>query len=74
MAGIQITVAGNLARDPELKYTPSGAAVATFTIAANERIRGDDGQWKDGPTSWVRCTAWRDLAEHFTESVSKGDG
>lgn len=73
MAGIHVTVVGNLARDPELKCTPSGAFVATFTIACNERIRGDDGQWRDGPTSWVRCNAWSDLAEHLAESVSKGD-
>ncbi len=73
MAGIQITVTGNLTGDPELKYTPSGAAVATFTVASNERFRGPDGQWQDGPTSFVRCNAWRELGEHIAESAAKGD-
>jgi single-strand DNA-binding protein len=73
MAGIQVTITGNLTGDPELKYTPSGAPVATFTVASNERFRGADGQWQDGPTSFVRCNAWRDLAEHVAESLSKGD-
>ena len=73
MNAINVTVIGNLARDPELRYTPSGAAVASFTVASSKRYRDNAGEWVDGPTSWVRCNAWRDLAEHVAESVSKGD-
>lgn len=73
MSAISVTVSGNLTGDPELKFTPSGAPVAQFTVAANERYRDQSGQWQDGPTSFVRCAAWRDLAEHVAESLSKGD-
>jgi single-strand DNA-binding protein len=73
MAGIQITVIGNLTDDPELRYTPAGVAVATFTVASNERYRDNGGQWQDGPTSFVRCNVWRDLADHAAESLAKGD-
>jgi single-strand DNA-binding protein len=72
MPAIEITVTGNLARDPDLKYTSSGAPVATFTIASTERYQ-ENGEWKDGTTSWVRCNAWRDLAEHVAETFNKGD-
>lgn len=72
MPTIDITVTGNLARDPDLRYTTSGAPVATFTVASTERYQ-QDGEWKDGTTSWVRCSAWRELAEHVAESLSKGD-
>lgn len=72
MPQIEITVCGNLARDPDVKFTPNGVAVAQFTVASNERVRDGDG-WKDGPTSWVRCVAWRDLAEHVADSLNKGD-
>jgi single-strand DNA-binding protein len=73
MTAINVTVIGNLARDPELRYTPTGAAVASFTVASNKRYRDNAGEWRDGPTSWVRCNAWRDLAEHIVESLAKGD-
>lgn len=73
MTAINITVTGNLTGDPELRYTPTGVPAAQFTVASNERYRGDDGQWKDGATSFVRCNAWRDLAEHTAESLAKGD-
>jgi single-strand DNA-binding protein len=73
MTAINITVIGNLTADPELKYTQSGAAVATFTIASNERFKDQSGQWQDGPTSFVRCNAWRDLGEHVAETLTKGD-
>ena len=72
MPAIEITVTGNLARDPDLRYTSQGAPVASFTVASTERYQ-QDGEWKDGTTSWVRCNAWRDLAEHVCESLSKGD-
>jgi single-strand DNA-binding protein len=73
MPAIEITVAGNLARDPELRHTADGTPYAIFTVATSERIRQDDGTWSDGPVSWVRCIAWRELAEHIHDSLAKGD-
>jgi len=73
MPAIDITVVGNLARDPELKETSRGVSLCTFTIAASERHRDDDGTWADGPTTWVRCSAWRDLGEHISATLRKGD-
>lgn len=73
MTAINVTVTGNLTGDPELKFTSSGAPVATFTIASNERYRDQAGQWQDGPVSFVRVNAWRHLAEHVAESAAKGD-
>lgn len=73
MTAINITVTGNLTDDPQLRYTPTGVPAAQFTVASNERYRGDDGQWKDGATSFVRVNAWRELAEHAAESLGKGD-
>ncbi len=61
MPMIEITVVRNLARDPDLRYTPAGASVASFTVASTERCQ-EGCEWKDGTTSWVRCNAWRDLA------------
>jgi single-strand DNA-binding protein len=73
MPAIDVTIVGNLARNPETKVTAGGVTACTFTIASSERYRDGDGQWKDGPTSWVRCCAWRDLADHINESFGKGD-
>jgi single-strand DNA-binding protein len=73
MSAIPITVIGNLTADPELRFTASGAPVASFTIASNERFKDSSGEWKDGPVSFVRCNAWRELAEHVAESLAKGD-
>lgn len=73
MSGINITVTGNMTDDPQVRYTPSGVAVASFSVAVNERYKDESGAWKDGPTSFVRCNAWRDLAEHTAETLSKGD-
>jgi single-strand DNA-binding protein len=58
--------------DPELSYTPNGTAVANFRLAVTPRIKQGDS-WKDGDTSFFRITAWRDLAEHLADSLSKGD-
>lgn len=64
-----ITVVGNLTADPELRHTPSGVAVATFTVASNTRnFDRDSGSWKDGATLFLRCSAWRRLAENIAES------
>lgn len=73
MSASTITVTGNLTSDPELRYTPSGAPVASFSVAVNERYRDQSGEWKDGNTSFFRANCWRDLAEHVAESLSKGD-
>lgn len=68
-----ITVVGNLTADPELKFTPSGAAVANFTIASTPRTyEKESGQWKDGATLFMRCSVWRQTAENAAESLTKG--
>lgn len=67
-----ITLAGNLTADPDLRYTPAGVAVAAFTVASSRRVYdADSGQWKDGDTLFLRCSAWRQLAEHSAESLRK---
>jgi single-strand DNA-binding protein len=71
MPDTHVTLIGNLTDDPELRFTPNGAAVANFRLAVTPRVR-DGEQWKDGDTSFFRVQAWRDLAEHLTESLSKG--
>ncbi|MFF8645021.1 single-stranded DNA-binding protein [Streptomyces sp. NPDC015345] len=68
-----ITVIGNLTADPELKFTDNGAALAKFTIAATPRVFDRDAnQWKDGQATFFRCAAWRQLAEHAADSLTKG--
>lgn len=67
----QISFVGNLGGDPELRFTPSGAAVVNFSVAVVERKRDGD-QWMDGETTWYRCNAWRTLAENVAESLVKG--
>ena len=68
-----ITVAGNLTADPDLRYTQTGVPVAAFTVAASRRTYdSESGQWKDGETLFLRCSAWRHLAEHAAESLTKG--
>jgi single-strand DNA-binding protein len=68
----QITIVGNLTDDPELRYTPNGAAVVNFSVAVTPRIRDDAGGWKDGDTSFFRVNAWRTLAENSAESLTRG--
>jgi single-strand DNA-binding protein len=71
MADTTTTIVGNLTETPELRFTPNGAPVASFTVAVTPRVKdGDD--WKDGETSFFRCTAWRSLAENLAESLTKG--
>ncbi|MFF4350875.1 single-stranded DNA-binding protein [Streptomyces sp. NPDC001530] len=68
-----LTVVGNLTDDPELRFTPSGAALAKFSVASTPRTYDKaSGQWQDGTAMFLRCTAWRDLAEHIAESLTKG--
>ncbi|MDO8106201.1 single-stranded DNA-binding protein [Isoptericola sp. b441] len=68
-----ITVIGNLTADPELRFTPSGAAVANFTIASTPRtFDRQANEWKDGDTLFLRCSIWREAAENVAESLTKG--
>jgi single-strand DNA-binding protein len=66
------TIVGNLTENPELRFTQGGAPVANFTVAVTPRLKDGDG-WRDGETSFLRVTAWRQLAEHAADSLSKGD-
>ncbi len=74
MAGdTTITVVGNLTADPELRFTPSGAAVANFTVASTPRIYDrQSGEWKDGDALFLRCNIWREAAENVAESLTRG--
>src|SRR6266540_4916113 len=72
MADTHVTITGNLTDDPELRFTPTGAPVTNFRIAVTARVR-DGETWRDGDTSFFRVNAWRTLAEHVAESLSKGD-
>lgn len=76
MAGETIlNIEGNLTSDPELRFTPSGSAVANFTIASTPRTFDTQSkEWKDGETLFMRCNAWRDMAENVAESLTKGMG
>ncbi|SFS86293.1 single-stranded DNA-binding protein [Saccharopolyspora flava] len=68
-----ITVVGNLTADPELRFTPSGAAVANFTIASTPRtFDRQSGEWKDGEALFLRCNIWRQAAENVAESLTRG--
>jgi single-strand DNA-binding protein len=67
-----VSLVGNLTDDPEVRFTPQGTTVASFRLAVTPRVKDGEG-WKDGDTSFFRINAWRDLAEHVTDSLSKGD-
>jgi len=68
-----ITVIGNLTGDPELRFTPAGAAVANFTVASTPRtFDRQANEWKDGETLFLRCSIWREAAENVAESLTKG--
>jgi single-strand DNA-binding protein len=66
-----VTLVGNITDDPELRFTPSGAAVANFTVAVNRRIRSGE-QWEDRLDGFFRCSCWREMAENAAESLQKG--
>ena len=74
MAGeTPITVVGNLTADPELRFTPSGAAVANFTVASTPRtFDRQTNEWKDAETLFMRCSVWREAAENAAESLTRG--
>jgi single-strand DNA-binding protein len=68
-----ITVVGNLTADPELRFTPSGAAVANFTVASTPRtFDRQSGEWKDGEALFLRCNVWRQAAENVAETLTRG--
>ncbi|WP_028924328.1 single-stranded DNA-binding protein [Pseudonocardia acaciae] len=68
-----ITVIGNLTADPELRFTPSGAAVANFTVASTPRtFDRQSGEWKDGEALFMRCNIWRQAAENVAETLTRG--
>jgi single-strand DNA-binding protein len=68
-----ITVVGNLTADPELRFTPSGAAVASFTVASTPRtFDRQANEWKDGEALFLRCSIWRQAAENVAESLTRG--
>jgi single-strand DNA-binding protein len=68
-----ITIIGNLTADPELRFTPAGAAVANFTVASTPRIFDRQAnEWKDGDALFMRCNIWRDAAENVAESLTRG--
>lgn len=69
----QITLAGNLVDDPELRFTPSGHPVAKFRVASTPRFRDNQtGEWKDGQALFLTCNAWRNMAENVAESLRRG--
>ena len=68
-----ITVVGNMVADPELRWTPNGAAVASFAVASTPRtFDRQSNEWKDGETLFLRCSIWREAAENVAESLTKG--
>ena len=70
---INVTVVGNLTNDPELRFTPSGAAVASFTVASSSRyLDKATNEWKDADPVFMRCSVWRQYAENVAESLQKG--
>jgi single-strand DNA-binding protein len=70
---VTITVIGNLTNDPELRFTPSGAAVARFSVASTPRILDrQTNEWKDGDPLFLSCNIWRQAAENVAESLQKG--
>lgn len=75
MAGeTYVTVIGNLTSDPELRFTPSGAAVANFTVASTPRkYNSSTSQWEDGEALFLRCNVWRQQAENITEGLTRGN-
>ncbi len=69
----QITIAGNLVDDPELRFTPAGQPVARFRVASTPRFRDNEtGEWKDGDSLFLTCNVWRQAAENVAESLTRG--
>lgn len=73
MSDTTVTILGNMTRDIELRFTPSGKAVGECSIAVNKRVKVGDGTWEDGDPEFYDVTIWGDLAEHAIDSLSKGN-
>lgn len=74
MTDTPITLVGNLVADPDLRHSPSGAAVADFTVASTpRRYNKQTGQWEDGEALFMRCSIWKQAAENLAASLRKGD-
>jgi single-strand DNA-binding protein len=69
----RITLEGRVVADPELRFSPSGVAVAKIRVVANDRRKNDAGEWEDGDTLWMTVTVFKKLAENVAESVAKSD-
>lgn len=68
-----VTIVGTLTRDPEMRYTPSGVSLASFSVAVNERVKNKQtNQWEDGDASFFDCTVFNQQAENVAESLQKG--
>ena len=67
-----MTIIGNLTADPELRFTPSGVAVANFTVASTAKKKNANGEWEDDHTTFLRCAAWEQMAENVAETLTKG--
>ena len=67
-----VTMSGNLTKDPELRFTPAGLAVASFTVACNSKKKDAAGNWQDGDSCFLQVTVWRQTAENVAESLRKG--
>ena len=72
MSLCKMMLIGNLGRDPEMRYTPSGRPVTQFTIAVNRNTKNQSGEWVE-ETEWFRITAWGNLAERTAENLRKGN-
>lgn len=69
----QITIVGNICNEVDLRFTPSGAAVANFTVASTPRTYNKSkGEWEDGDALFLRCSIWKEQAEHVAESLVRG--
>lgn len=66
-----VTLVGNVAAEPDMRFLPSGVGVCNFSLACTPRVKDGDS-WTDGETMWVRCAAWRELGENVVESLDKG--
>lgn len=70
---VNVSFTGRLVADPELRFTAAGVAVAGFRVAVSERVKNDQtGAWEDGKTTFLSCSAWRDMGENVAEYLAKG--
>ena len=73
ISGVQVTIVGNIGADPEMRYTPTGQAVTSFSVGSQNRSYKKDDKWVDTGTTWYRVIAWRDLAENIAQSLKRGN-